>query len=103
MMHRLKAAALAALVSGMPLLSQAAVVRSDYRLVSGNTWFADFTVVNDGSPSPITGFTIYFPEGRFGSLSLVGSLSTWDSLLIQPDPVLMAPGYLDSFVLSAGS
>ena len=101
MKHRLKTAALAALMSAIPLLSQAAVVRSDYTLLSGNTWLADFTVINDGNPSQITAFTIYFPESRFGNLSLVGSPSTWDSLLIPPDGGLPAAGYLDSFVVHA--
>lgn len=99
MTHRLKAAALAALLSAMPLLSRAAVVQSDYTLLSGNTWLADFTVINDGNPSQITGFTIYFSEDLFANLSLVGSPSTWDSLVIQPDTGLPAAGFLDSFVL----
>ena len=100
MTHRLRTAALTALLSAMPLLSQAAVVQSNYTPLSGNTWLADFTVINDGSPLQITGFTIYFAEDLFANLSLVGSPSTWDSLVIQPDTGLMAAGYLDSFVVT---
>lgn len=97
---RLKTAALAALLSAMPWLSQAAVVHSDYTHVSGSTWMADIAVVNDGSPAQITGFTIYFAETLFTNLLLSGSPATWDTLLIQPDTGLPAAGFLDSFAIN---
>lgn len=100
MTHRLKTTALAALLSALPLSSQAAVVQGDYQLVSGNTWLADFTVVNDGNPGRITGFTIYFADDLLSNLSLLGAPSTWDSLLVPPDAALSAAAFLDSFVIS---
>ena len=103
MKHRLKAAALAGLLGAMPLLTQAAVIQSNYTFVGGTTWLADFTVLQDGNPAQISGFTIYFPENLFANLSLAAAPATWDSLVIQPDSGLMAAGYLDSFALTNAS
>lgn len=99
MKRPLIAALSAALLACMPALSQAAVVHSDYTLIAGNSWYADFTVVNDGSPAQITGFTIHFDESVFSSLSLVDSPATWNTLLIPTDLQLPAAGFLDSFVI----
>lgn len=70
--------------------------------LSGNTWSAQFNVANDGTPTTISGFTIYFPAAEFTSLTLIASPSTWDALVIQPDLALPAAGFLDSLAISAG-
>lgn len=103
MKRPIAAAACSLLAMCLPSLSAAAIVHSDYVLVAGNTWTVDFTIVNDGSPAAITGFTIYFPEAQFANLSLLASPSTWDTLLIPPDALLPADGFLDSFVLDGAN
>ena len=65
----------------------------------GNHYLAEFAVKNDGAPATISGFTIFFDETKYSNLSLLASPSTWDSLLIQPDLGLPAPGFLDALVL----
>ena len=65
----------------------------------GNHYLAEFAVKNDGAPASISGFTIFFDETKYSNLSLTASPSTWDSLLIQPDLGLPAPGFLDALVL----
>ena len=65
----------------------------------GQHYSAAVEVVNDGNPASLSGFTLYFDETRFTNLSLTGSPSTWNSLLIQPDLGIPAAGFLDAFAI----
>lgn len=77
----------------------AAAIESTYTPLGGSHWSVAFTITNNGDPAPINEFTIFFSESLFSNLSLAGSPSTWDSLVIQPDTGIPASGYLDGLVL----
>lgn len=77
----------------------AAVVTHSYQNILGNTWTVDLTVVNDGNPSEISGFTVFFDESVFANLSLAGSPAGWDSLVIDTDSGIPSAGFLDTFLL----
>lgn len=79
--------------------AQAAVVNAVFTNLGGQHYSAAVEVVNDGNPASLSGFTLYFDETRFTNLSLTGSPSTWDSLLIQPDLGIPAAGFLDAFAI----
>jgi len=79
-------------------LSQATVITTAYRPFGANSWVADFTIRNDGTPPSFAGFTIDFPNAT--NLALLASPATWDSLVLQPDPSIPAFGFLDSFVIN---
>lgn len=80
---------------------KAAVIESVYTSLGGNHWSVAFSVKHDAEPVPINEFTIYFPESLFSNLQLQASPDTWDSLVIQPDLLLPAAGFLDGLVLDA--
>ena len=82
------------------LAAQAAVINVVFtNLGGGIQYLAEFAIENDGAPASISGFTIFFDEAEYSNLSLTASPVTWDSLLIQPDIGLPAPGFLDALVL----
>ncbi len=83
----------------MQAVAHAAVVTHNFQSISGTTWTVDLTVVNDGVPAQISGFTVFFDESLFGNLLLSTSPASWNSLLIPPDLGLPAAGFLDAFVL----
>ncbi len=66
---------------------------------AGPSWQAQLTVINDGAPSLIGHFTLYFDETLFSDLALLQSPAGWDSVLVQPDTAIPAPGLLDALVL----
>ena len=92
------AAALAAAATLFAPLAQAVVINSVYTPAGAGAWLVDLTLVFDGSPSSISNFTVDFPS--FSNLVLVASPSTWDTLLVQPDPALPDAGFLDSLALT---
>ena len=59
-------------------------------------------MTGDGSPSVINDFTVYFPDTSFAAIAFNASPVNWDSLIVQPDTTLHAPGFLDSLALGAG-
>ena len=93
-------AAAAALAFTAPL-SQATVISSTYTPLGANSWLANFTIANDGTPARFAGFSIDFPNAT--NLVLVASPSTWDSAVFQQDPNLPDDGFLDSFVINASN
>lgn len=66
---------------------------------AGLSWQAQLTVANDGAPAQIGHFTLYFDETLFSGLALLQSPAGWDSVLVQPDTAIPAPGFLDAQVL----
>ena len=87
-------------------LAKASVVSgitSTYTPLGGNQWSLELNVANLGEPTPISEFTIYFSERHFTNLSLTGHPSTWDTIVIQPDLGIPAPGFLDGLVLDTSN
>ena len=89
------ATAVTALALSAPLLSQATVINSIFTPLGGANWAVGLTVINDGAPASIAGFTVYFPQTAYAGLQLTTSPSGWDPLVVQPDLGLPAAGYLD--------
>ncbi|MBC7622467.1 MAG: hypothetical protein H7232_03680 [Aeromicrobium sp.] len=81
--------------------ASAAAIQASYTSLGGNAWSAAFTVTNNGDAAPISEFTVFFSEALFSNLSLGGSPSTWDSIIIQPDTGIPAAGYLDALELDS--
>lgn len=95
---------LALLVStlGLAFAARAAVITAAYTPLGGDHWSVQFVAINDGTPSTISGFTIYFPETEFTALTLNSNPATWDTLVVQPDLGIPAAGFLDSLALLPG-
>lgn len=91
---------LAAVLAAASLGSQAAVVTSHYTAGTGTRWTVDLTVANDdGAPPLLSGFTVYFSENLFAGLQLLATPTTWDSIVIEPDPAIPDAGFLDSYAV----
>jgi hypothetical protein len=82
-------------------LSQAAVVNSTYTSLGGNSWLAELSVMNDGTPASFAGFTVDFLNAT--NLVLLASPATWDSAVFQADPILADPGFFDTFAISSAN
>ncbi|MEF7615522.1 PEP-CTERM sorting domain-containing protein [Aquincola sp. MAHUQ-54] len=88
----------AALSFAAPALTHAATVTTSFAQAAGNTWTVGFSIANDGNPSTIEAFTIYFSETLFADLAVTASPAAWDSIVIQPDSALSSAGFFDSYV-----
>ena len=64
-----------------------------------NTWRYDYTVANDSLGSPLSEFTIFFGLGTYSNLAVVASPLGWNSLVVQPDPLLPDNGFFDSLLV----
>lgn len=93
---------LPALVKGflVQISAHSANISQNYQDVSGNDWLTELTLINDGSPTQISEFTVYFDVTRFSNLSIVSSSATWDPFVIQPDGGIPADGYCDALDLN---
>lgn len=91
------APALLALALGQS--ANAATINSIYTPLGGNSWTVDFTVLADGTPASLSGFTVFFSETDFSNLLVMGSPASWDSLVAQPDTGIPAAGFFDSVML----
>jgi len=80
--------------------ADAATINSSFTPLGGNGWTVDFTVLADGTPASLSGFTVFFPETDFSNLVVLGSPVSWDSLVAQPDSGIPAPGFFDSVMLN---
>lgn len=78
----------------------AATVNSVFTPLGGNSWTVDFTVLADGTPASLSGFTVFFAETDFSNLQVLGSPVSWDSLVAQPDAGIPAAGFFDSVMLN---
>jgi hypothetical protein len=81
---------------------QAAVMTAQYSQPGGQ-WQVAFNILNDGTPAQVAHFSVFFDQASFSALSLGASPATWDSIVVQPDLALQAPGFLDSLALSPQS
>lgn len=82
----------------LPAASQAAVVTGQYSLISGTTWSLSLTVINNGTPAAIPGFSVFFDETLFSNLALPVAPLGWDPLVLQPNLGLSAEGLFDVYV-----
>jgi hypothetical protein len=82
--------------------SRAAIIEYDVTNVIGSTWRYEYFVTNDTLPTPINELTIWFDLGLMADLSNASAPAGWDSLVIQPDPLLPDDGFYDVLALGAG-
>jgi hypothetical protein len=68
--------------------------------IGGDQWQYLYTVSNISLPVPIEEFSIYFDYGLYSNLSIAGSLTGWDPIIWQPEPVLGDTGGYDALTLS---
>lgn len=71
--------------------------------IGGGQWQYLYTVSNISLPVLIEEFSIYFDYGLYSNLSIAGSLTGWDQIIWQPEPVLDDPGGYDALTLSSNS
>ena len=69
--------------------------------VSGITWDYNYRITNN-TASTISEFTIFASLGQYANLSVASSPSSFNSLVVQPDPAIPADGYFDAQANSAG-
>jgi hypothetical protein len=91
---------LVALVMLGPLITKAAMITSVFTPLGGVKWSMELGVLNDNSGIPVAEFTVYLPATNFVHLEVTGGPSTWDTIVIQPDPGVPAPGFVDGLVLN---
>lgn len=94
--------AAAALLIAAAASAQAAAVTYTVASLGGQTWQYSYVVANDGAPTTINEFTIYFDWSLVGNLQLLGSPAGWDFALIQPDAALPDDGFVDGLALAGG-
>jgi hypothetical protein len=95
MLKRLVAAAILVL----PLFTQAAVVTSVFTPLGGSKWSVDLDISNDDSAIPVSEFSVFFPQASFANVLLTASPSHWDTIVVQRDLGLPAPGFVDGLAL----
>lgn len=95
-MHFMSRVALPAALAVGAMIAEAAVVTGTYTPVTGNRWLLSLTLRNDGSPATIAGFSVYFDQALYGTLSVEASPLHWDTLVLQPDLGLASAGLFDS-------
>jgi hypothetical protein len=79
--------------------SQAGVITTTYQQVSGSDWYVDLHLMGDDIPTTPSGFTVYFDENIFSDLIAIATPDeTWDTLVIQPDLNIPAPGFYDAYL-----
>lgn len=79
--------------------SQAGVITTTYQQVSGSDWYVDLHLMGDDIPTTPSGFTVYFDENLFSDLIAIATPDeTWDTLVIQPDLNIPAPGFYDAYL-----
>lgn len=93
-------AVLPCLVAGSAFATQ---IESHFEQIAGPLWTIDFKVTNDGVVPLIGEFTVFLDETLYADLSVVSTPPTWDSIAIQPDLGIPAPGYFDSIVLDSAN
>lgn len=90
----------ACVVFSMP--SFATLITADLRATGGNSWEANYTVVNNTLSSAIEEFTIFFDVDLYGNISILSTPTDWDPLIIQPDTSIPDDGFYDALALSSG-
>lgn len=78
--------------------ASATVIEYEATNIAGSEWRYDYSVTNDGV-DPIDEFTIFFELGLFENLLVAASPAGWDSIVVQPDPLLEDDGFFDALAL----
>lgn len=97
MFQSFRSRALSAIAAALALSAtvHAASVTHYFANVGGNTWDVSFTVTA-GSGQTVDAFSVYFDYGKATNLSILSAPNWWDTIVVQPDDALAAPGFLDS-------
>jgi hypothetical protein len=82
-------------------VSRAAAVVGHFTALGSDQWQVEFSVSHTGDPTPIAEFTVYFSEQHFADVVVVASPAGWDTIAIEPDTTIPAPGFVDGLALSA--
>jgi hypothetical protein len=70
--------------------------------LGSNSWQYNYTISNIGLTTPIEEFTIYFDEGLYQNLAIVGPTPDgWDAIVWQPELGLGSGAY-DALTIGAG-
>jgi hypothetical protein len=99
----------AGFLSGVLLFSLTSIIQAQqgtiiYELtdLGSNSWRFDYAVSNNILATPIEEFTVYFDEGLYHNLAIVGPTpSGWDAIVWQPEPALGSGGY-DAMTTGSG-
>lgn len=70
--------------------------------IGSQQWRYDYVLVNDSASAPVSQFTVFFDVASATSLAVADSPAGWDSLVLQPEPVLASDGVFDSLSLAGG-
>lgn len=83
--------------------ANAVVIEYTATPLGGSTWEYQYTVTHDGAPAgALEEFSIGFALGTYADLVVTGSPAGWDSLVLQPDPLLPDDGVFDSLAIGGG-
>jgi hypothetical protein len=96
------AGSVAAIVLLLASSAEGAVITYQLTPLAGNSWVYDYTLTNDSLGAPLQEFTVFFDRSLYRDLAVGGSPDGWDSLVVQPDPLLPDDGFLDALALNEG-
>ena len=85
-----------------PLWTQASIINYSVSNISDNTWEYQYSLNNDSLGFAIEEFTIFYELGVYENLLVTNSPDDWDSIVIQPDPMLPDDGFFDALALVVG-
>jgi hypothetical protein len=91
----------AAAVLSYATYSHAVFIEYDLTSLGSGSYQYDYEVTNNDISTGLEEFTIYFDAFNTANLAIVGSPTGWDSIVIQPDPLLPDEGFFDSLFLSS--
>ena len=80
----------------------ATTITFDLSNSSGNTWTANYSIINDTLAGPIEEFTIFFDLGLYENINSVSTPANWDPIAIQPDVGIPDDGFYDALALISG-
>lgn len=90
-----------ALVMAYATCSHAVIIEYDLTSLGSASYQYDYRVINDDISVGLEEFTIYFDAFDTANLAIIGSPAGWDSISIQPDPLLPDDGFFDALFLSS--
>ncbi|AXY02912.1 PEP-CTERM sorting domain-containing protein [Vibrio alfacsensis] len=82
--------------------ASATVITAELTNTSGNSWQAEYAVENNTLGASIEEFTIWFDLGLYENISVSSTPSSWDPLVVQPDPGIPDDGFYDVLALGSG-
>jgi len=91
---------LVAILASLALPSFATRVEYSLDNLGGGSWRYNYTVLAEVGDPAVEEFTIYFDALVTSDLMVFASPASWDSIVVQPEPILPADGYFDSLAVS---